>query len=340
MSAQNREIAGSSILHEQAAQWPSVNNRAAPLVAELVREHRSLRLGVMHGPQGHAIVDAGIDYAGGLEAGRRIAEICMGGLGTVSLCASASRWPLQVTVHSSNPVLACLGSQYAGWSLSHGSGKGAFHALGSGPGRALACKEELFNELGYQDQANSTCLVLEVDKPPPQEVVEKVMRDCKMGGDKLTFVLTPTRSLAGVVQIVARVLEVALHKVHALGFPLQHIVDGAGSAPLPPPCKDFIEAMGRTNDAILFGGAVQLFVSCSDSDAADLAQKLPSSASRDYGKRFAQIFKDCQYDFYKIDPMLFAPAQVVISCLESGNSFRAGSLNATLLDASFGGTNG
>ncbi|HUL41042.1 MAG TPA: methenyltetrahydromethanopterin cyclohydrolase [Burkholderiales bacterium] len=340
MSAQNRDIAANSALNAQSAHWPSVNNQAAPLVAELLREHQALRLGVTHGPQGHTVVDAGITFDGGLEAGRRIAEICMGGLGTVSLCVNAARWPLQVTVHSKNPVLACLGSQYAGWSLSHGSGKGAFHALGSGPGRALAGKEDLFAELGYRDKADRTCLVLEVDKPPPQEVVEKVLRDCRVEADKLTFILTPTRSLAGVVQIVARVLEVALHKVHALGFPLQHVVDGAGSAPLPPPCKDFIEAMGRTNDAILFGGEVQLFVNCSDSDAADLAHKLPCSASRDYGKRFADIFRHYEYDFYKIDPMLFAPAQVVVSCLESGKSFRAGKLNADLLDVSFGGING
>lgn len=340
MIAPHHEITEGSALHAQAAQWPSVNGQAAPLVAALLREHQALRLGVTRGPQDYTIVDAGITHAGGLEAGRRIAEICMGGLGTVSLSSSAARWPLQVIVHASNPVLACLGSQYAGWSLSHGSGKSAFHALGSGPGRSLACKEELFAELGYRDQAESTCLVLEVDKSPPQEVVEKVMRDCKVSAEKLTFILTPTRSLAGMVQIVARVLEVALHKVHALGFPLQHIADGAGSAPLPPPCKDFVEAMGRTNDAILFGGQVQLFVSCGDSEARELAQKLPSSASRDYGKRFAQIFKDCAYDFYKIDPMLFAPAQVIVSCLESGNSFRAGKLNAELLDASFGGTHG
>ena len=337
MSAPHHEITGGTALHAQAAQWPSVNSQAAPLVAALLREHHALRLGVTRGPQGHTIVDAGISHAGGLEAGRRIAEICMGGFGTVNLSSGTARWPLQVNVHTSNPVLACLGSQYAGWSLSHGSGKGAFHALGSGPGRSLACKEELFAELGYRDQAESTCLVLEVDKPPPQEVVEKVMRDCKVSAEKLTFVLTPTRSLAGMVQIVARVLEVALHKVHVLGFPLQHIVDGMGSAPLPPPCKDFIEAMGRTNDAILFGGQVQLFVSCSDNEASDLAQKLPSMASRDYGKRFAQIFKDCAYDFYKIDPMLFAPAQVIVSCLESGNSYRADKLNAELLDVSFGG---
>ncbi len=286
------------------------------------------------------MVDAGIQERGGLEAGRRIAEICMGGLGQVSLFCRGGRWPLTVSVHSSNPVLACLGSQYAGWSLSAGSGKDAFHALGSGPARALAGRESLFQELGYRDRADQACLVLEVDRRPPPEVVDKVVRDCGISPSRLTFILTPTRSLAGVVQVVARVLEVALHKVHALGFPLERVVDGAGSAPIPPPAGDFIVAMGRTNDAILFAGEVHLFVDADDEDARSLAERLPSSSSRDYGKPFAQVFKDYGYDFYRIDPLLFAPAQVVVSSLRSGRSFHAGRLDSALLEASFGGGHG
>jgi methenyltetrahydromethanopterin cyclohydrolase len=141
---------------------------------------------------------------------------------------------------------------------------------------------------------------------------------------------------SGTVQVVGRVLEVALHKVHALGFPLQHIVDGSASAPIAPPAPDFLNAMGRTNDAILFGGVAQLYVDCEDDAAADLAQKLPSSASRDYGRPFAEVFKEVKYDFYKIDPMLFAPARVVVSNLRTGKSFRAGQINTELLAKSFG----
>ncbi|MGH8751755.1 MAG: methenyltetrahydromethanopterin cyclohydrolase [Burkholderiales bacterium] len=323
-----------SALHAQAAQWPSLNRTAAPLAESLVHDAKLLRLGVARSAQGCTIVDAGIRHPGGIEAGRRIAEICLGGLGRVQV--QGGEGPLWVHVHTSNPVLACLGSQYAGWSLSHGSGKGAFHALGSGPARALASKEELFGELGYRDQANSSALVLEVDQAPPPEIEEKVQRDCGIAAERLIFILTPTRSLAGMVQIVARSLEVALHKAHALGFPLQHIVDGAGSAPLPPPAADFLEAMGRSNDAILFGAQVQLFVDCSDGEARELAQKLPSLSSRDYGKRFAKIFKDYEYDFYKIDPMLFAPARVTVNVLKSGASFSGGKFNPELLKASFG----
>ena len=182
----------------------------------------------------------------------------------------------QLHVHSADPVLACLASQYAGWSLSHGEGKDAFRALASGPGRAIARRETLYDELDYADRFDRAVFVLEVDRVPPAPLIEKVARDCDLPAERVSFILTPTRSLAGTVQIVARVLEVALHKAHALHFPLDRIVDGAGVAPLPPPAADFLSAMGRTNDAILFGGSVTLFVDASD----DQAQPTRRHASR------------------------------------------------------------
>ncbi|MBV2094959.1 MAG: methenyltetrahydromethanopterin cyclohydrolase, partial [Candidatus Thiodiazotropha sp. (ex Codakia orbicularis)] len=132
------------------------------------------------------------------------------------------------------------------------------------------------------------------------------------------------------------VLEVAMHKAHELGFDLHSIRDGIGSAPLPPPAPDLLAAMGRTNDAILFAGQVQLFVSGEDAQAQKLAGDLPSSASRDYGRPFGEIFKAYDYDFFKIDPMLFSPARVMVSALDSGNSYSAGGLDTALLTTSFG----
>lgn len=316
------------------SRWPSVNRLTNPLVQYLVDNAEVLRLGVDKLDNGCTIIDAGIRHDGGLEAGRLIAEICMGGLGHVSLQTSQTfpHWPWMLSVHSSNPVLSCLGSQYAGWSLAHEK----FFSLGSGPGRALAGREELYKELGYQDKADKACLVLESDKVPPAEVIEKVSRDTGVKPENLTFILTPTRSLAGTVQIVARVLEVAMHKIHTLHFPLHHVVDGMASAPVPPPAPDFLIGMGRTNDAILFGGHAHIFVKGSDEAAAKLAQDLPSSASRDYGRPFAEVFKAVNMDFYKIDPMLFSPAAVTVTALESGKSFTGGKLDAALLDQSFG----
>jgi methenyltetrahydromethanopterin cyclohydrolase len=318
---------------------PSVNQLVQPLVRELVENADKLRVQVSTLDNGCTIVDGGIEVDGGLDAGRLIAEICLGGMGTVTLTHStyAGRWPLTLNVHTGNPVLACLGSQYAGWSLAHGKGKDSFYALGSGPARALCGKEALFGELAYKDECAETVLVMEVDKVPPLELVEKIAGDCGVSTSGLTIILTPTSSLAGSLQVVARVLEVAMHKAHELHFPLEDIVDGSGSAPVCPPAPDFVKAMGRTNDAILFAGQVHLFVRGSDEAAEKLAAELPSSVSKDYGKPFADIFKEYEYDFFKIDPMLFSPASVIVSAVESGRSFHAGGLDIELLEKSFGG---
>ena len=312
----------------------SVNKLSQPLVDHLIDNANKLRICVEKLDNGCTVIDAGINTLGGLEAGRIIAEICLGGMGTVSINQSSytKNWPLTINVHTANPVLACLGSQYAGWSLAHEK----YFALGSGPARALCFKEELFKELVYRDEGEKTVLVIESDKVPPVPLMEKIAHACNIPSTHLTLILTPTSSLAGCVQVVARVLEVAMHKAHALHFPLTDIVDGSGSAPICPPHPDFVKAMGRTNDAILFAGQVHLFVNGSDQAAEKLAQELPSSTSKDYGRPFAEIFKQYEYDFFKIDGMLFSPASVIVTAVESGNSYRAGQLDEALLDQSFG----
>ncbi|MDD4915753.1 MAG: methenyltetrahydromethanopterin cyclohydrolase [Methylococcales bacterium] len=321
----------------------SVNKLTQPLVQYLLDNADKLRLAVDKLENGCTVIDAGITVPGGLEAGRIITEICMGGLGTASISQSCytDHWPLTINVHSSNPLLSCLGSQYAGWSLSHGK----YYALGSGPARALATKlkdgvvepvEELYKELDYRDSFDSAALVIENDAIPPLEIVEKVAAACGVPAERLTVIVTPTSSLAGGVQVVGRVLEVAMHKAHALHFPLENIIDGSGSAPICPPHPNFVKAMGRTNDAILFAGQVHLFVKGDDEAAEKLARELPSSTSKDYGKPFAEVFKAYEYDFFKVDAMLFSPASVIVTAVESGKSFRAGKLDNGLLDQSFG----
>ena len=315
----------------------NVSDQVQPLVDELVSNASKYRVKVSQTAEGVRMVDAGIDVPGGLAAGRLIGEICMGGLGAVQIAAAdrQKRWWWHVDVHSGDPVTACLASQYAGWSLNHGEGKDAFYSLGSGPARAMGSKEPLYEELAYRNSPGKTAIVLEVDKQPPKAVLDKVVERCGIKPEQLTVILTPTSSIAGGVQVVARVLEVALHKVHELKFPLAQIVDGAGSAPVPPPSADFMTAMGRTNDAILFGGRVHLFVDCEDDDAAQLAAQLPSASSKDFGRPFGAVFKDYGYDFYKVDPMLFSPAECAVSVVKSGKTYYGGGLREDLLEESF-----
>ncbi|MDY0748803.1 methenyltetrahydromethanopterin cyclohydrolase [Paucibacter sp. R3-3] len=315
----------------------SVNAGARHAVERLIAEADALEVAVRRDEAtGVTIVDAGIEVRGSTAAGLLIAEICMGGLGHAGLHAAGAEtgWPTWIEVRSSQPVTACLASQYAGWSLAASkeeTGGKKFFSLGSGPARALAAKEALFTELGYRDRADRGVLVMEVDRFPPPVILNKLLHDCGLAPEGLTVVLTPTTSLAGTAQIVGRVLETALHKAHTLGFDLHRIVEGVASAPLPAPSPDGGVAMGRTNDAILYGGRVHLTVRGEDEAAQALARNLPSTNSPDHGRSFAEIFKDAGYDFYKIDGGLFAPAEVWVSNLDSGRTWHAGRLDVALL---------
>ena len=313
----------------------SLNMLAGELADRMIASAARLRIGVSKGELGETLVDCGATHLGGIEAGIRLAEICMGGLAVVAIAPSEAtpRWPWRVVVRTSDPVTACLASQYAGWALKHD--EGGFFALGSGPARALARREPLFEELSHREAADRAVLVLESGRTPPTGVAEKVADACAVAPERLIILYAPTRSLAGSVQIAARAVEVALHKAHTLKFPLERIIDAVGSAPLSPPHPDFATGMGRTNDSIIFGGCVALFVNGPAADAEALAAGLPSGTSRDYGAPFSDIFKRFGGDFYAIDPMLFSPASVTVTALETGETFHGGAMAADLLDASF-----
>ena len=316
----------------------SVNEKSQILVKDLIDNHNYYRVNIEKGHNGCTIIDAGINSLGNMEAGRVISEICLGGLGRVHILNTMqnAEWPLTVHVNTNDPVIACLGSQYAGWSLSSKEDGSKFNALGSGPARSLALKEPLFKDIKYSDKASSTCLVMEVDSFPPNDVIEKISNDTKVDAKNLTIIITPTSSIVGNIQVVSRVLEVALHKAHELKFPMNEIIEGFGSSPIPPTSPDFLTAMGRTNDAIIFAGITQLYVNTSDDNANELCLKMPSSTSNDYGKPFADIFKDYEYDFFKIDANLFSPSKVIISNMKTGNTFISGKIDNALMKKSFG----
>tara|TARA_B100001013_G_C24599949_1_gene438389 strand:+ start:447 stop:1415 length:969 start_codon:yes stop_codon:yes gene_type:complete len=311
----------------------SVTHLAKKIVDNLINNSQKLNLIIKKGPLGCTIIDAGIEAKGGIKAGKLIAEICMGGLGNIILenTSKFPNWPLETKVSTKYPVISCLGSQYAGWNLSYKN----FYALASGPGRAIARREELFKEIKYKDKGDNIYLVMEVDKIPPEEIVKKVADDCNSSTNSLVFILTPTQSIAGTIQVVSRISEVGLHKLHTLKFPLKNVIAVRGTAPIPPIAKDFIIAMGRTNDAILYGGEVHLSVKGQDNEVKELAKNLPSSSSKDYGKPFAKIFKDYNGDFYSIDPNLFSPGKVSVTSIDTGKTFEEGKINSDLINRSF-----
>jgi methenyltetrahydromethanopterin cyclohydrolase len=310
-----------------------MNGLAWELADELAEQEERLRVKVTTLPGGARVIDAGVDVPGGFNAGLALSEICMGGLGDVAytpLQIGGLTWP-GVTVWTDHPAVSCMASQYAGWSVSVGK----FFGMGSGPLRAHARVEtELFEKLGYEEEAGRGVLVLESRALPTDEVADWVAGKARLTPADLTFVVAPTASLAGGVQISARILETGLHKMETLGFDVRRVVSAMGTAPVPPVAKNDLRAIGRTNDCILYGGQARYTIRAGDAELAELAEKVPASASRDYGTPFYDVFQRYEGDFYKIDPLLFSPAEVWLTSSESGRTFHAGHLNPEVLTAS------
>jgi methenyltetrahydromethanopterin cyclohydrolase len=314
----------------------SLNDRALNLADRLVADADAARVEVSTLSNGARVIDCGSRAAGGFEAGRYFAEICMAGLGEVAYAPLVidGRWLPALTVTSDRPAVACLAAQYAGWRLD----RDGYFAMASGPGRALIRAEELYDDLDWDEHASAAVLCLETRKAPPLEVADFVAERARVPPSALTILIAPTASVAGSVQIAARVVETALHKLHELDFDVRRVVAGFGSCPLPPVAADDMAAIGRTNDAMLYGGQVQLTVEADDDDELRaLVGRLPASASSDYGEPFGKVLKDANFDFYEIDPLLFSPAQIRLTSAGSGRSFEAGRVNLEVLERSFWG---
>ena len=308
-----------------------LNEHAAAIADAMAAEAEGLGVAVSSLENGARLIDCGIAAAGGLEAGRLMAEVCMGGAGRVGFTAvefEGLRLP-GVQVWTDHPAFACLGSQYAGWAIK----PEGYFAMGSGPLRAIARVEtELFERLGYgEPRSGRGVLVLEARSAPDASVAAWVAGKAGVPARDLTFLVAPTATPAAGVQISARVVETALHKMQELGFDVRKVLSAFGTAPLAPVAKNDTRAIGRTNDCVLYGGIVHLTVRAEDDELEALAPRVPSSASRDYGTPFYDLFQRYGGDFYKVDPHLFSPAEVALTNVKSGRTFAAGSVNPAVL---------
>ena len=280
------------------------------------------------------VLDFAINRQGSVADGVTLARICMADLADVTITPSDSPdFPLQrVNVATDFPVLACMASQYAGWPLAEGD----YFAMCSGPARSLRGREDVLKELDVIHQSDVAVGVLETSTVPTEEAIAKFASDCSVSESNVTLCVARTASLPGTIQVVARSVETAMHKLHELGFDLLSVKSGNGSAPLPPIAGDDLTALGWTNDAILYGGCVNLSVDTDDEAITSILDRVPSSSSSDFGTPFLDIFNSYDKDFYKIDKLLFSPAKVVINNLRSGNSFEAGAIHNDVLRKSFG----
>ena len=313
----------------------TLNERALRLADYAASNAAALRIEAHTTTAGARLLDCGIKTPGGLQAGLTLARVCLAGQAEVSVVPGdvAGVACPSVVVTTDHPVLACMACQYAGWQIAVGK----YFAMGSGPMRAAYGKEELFAHIPGKEQAPVAVGVLETRKLPDDAVIAHLSEALKIPANKIMLLAAPAASQAGNLQVVARSLETALHKLHELKFDLNQVVTGFGSAPLPPVAKDELSAIGRTNDAILYGGRVTIWVNAEDDQLAEIGPKVPACASPDYGAPFASIFERYGHDFYKIDPMLFSPAEIVLCNLKTGRAFAFGRGKPEVLYQSFFG---
>ncbi len=315
----------------------SVNKRASKLVHQLVEDSEALEINILRCKNGATIIDAGVEAAGSFEAGLLVAEISMGGLGRAQLTrlsyedpSGGSFWLPAISVHVSHPTIACLGSQIAAWPVRTEK----FSALGSGPACALY-GERGFSEIAdYKDHSDVAILLLECHNLPDENLAAFVADKCGVSTKNLTLIVAPAASLVGAIQIAARVVETGMHKLMILGFDVHKVKAATGFGPLATISGDELESMGRSNDAILYGGQVFFTISADDKELSDLVDRVPSMVSKDYGTPFTEILKRYEGDFYQMDPLLFSPAQVIFNNPGSGNVFSAGRVNHVLLRTS------
>ncbi|MFX1298475.1 MAG: methenyltetrahydromethanopterin cyclohydrolase [Promethearchaeota archaeon] len=312
----------------------SVNKEAMKVVKDIMENSERLNIEIINLKNGSTVLDMA---KGGYEAGLKMGLVCLGGLATITWdSVNCGDYLLPaLTVATDHPAIACMGSQFAGWRIKPKDLD--YFAMASGPCRAKSLKEkELFDELEYKDDADLAIAVLEASQLPNWQVMDWFAEKCGVRPENAYALVAPTASIAGGVQIAARIVETGLHKLHQLHFDPKKVAYGYGTTPIAPIAKSDLKAMGMTNDAIIATGSVTLNVRAEESDnLPELINKVPSSASSDYGKPFFQIFKDAGKDFYKIDPLLFAPAVMIVNDITTGETYQAGKMDFDLLKKSF-----
>jgi len=314
----------------------NLNAAAVELFDEMLENSEVLKAEVIETKTGPILIDFGINAKGGFLAGEYITQLCLGGIGEVSLNVTkyTDEFSLpSISVITDFPAEATLGSQFAGWSIN----KENYRAMGSGPARVLARKpKHIFEKLPLVEEIDEAVIVLETDKLPTDKVLRYIAEKCKVELDSLYVVVVPTTCLAGSTQISGRSIETALHKLFDLGMDVNQIISASGSAPIAPiHNKNSDLMMGRTNDMLIYGAEVYLQVECKDElKMLEYLEKATSKSSTKYGSLFYEIVKEAKGDFYKIDPSIFAPAKIVVNNINTGKTHSFGRVNSEMLEKS------
>ncbi|AFZ73995.1 methenyltetrahydromethanopterin cyclohydrolase [Natronobacterium gregoryi] len=306
----------------------SLNRMAIELVDEALDYAEELNVGGYDLENEATVLDFGIEFDGGVEAGLLLTEIQTAGMATPSHeLGSVGDAPVPyVELTTDQPALSLLCSQKAGWELATED----FEGLGSGPARALVAEEDEFRRIGYTDAFDLTALAVETDELPPESAAEQVAELAEVETSSVFLLAYPTASIAGSITNAARAAELATFRLTELGYGPLDIVSATGRAPVAPVADDERTAIARTNDAIAYGGTAHLTVREDD----DVFDSIPSTAAEDHGRPFEAVFDDLEWEFEEVPADLFAPAKVTVDVI-GGPTYVHGETDEDVLLESF-----
>jgi methenyltetrahydromethanopterin cyclohydrolase len=313
-----------------------INEMGFEVFEEMLDYSDELKIEVHELENGAIVADAGVKAQGGYGAGIYLSRLCLADLADVQLTPfdiNGTLFP-GVQVASDHPTVSCMASQCAMWQIK----VDRYFAMGSGPARVLARKtRELYDKIGFEEFSDVGVIVLESNKLPDEKVASFIAEKCSIDPADLRIACAPTDSVAGLVQVSARVVETGLHKLYAMGFDINKIKSGWGRAPISPITGDVTMCMGSSNDAIIYGGETCYTVEYENlEELGQYLKGMPSEASRDWGAPFYRTFKAAGFDFFKVDHNVFAPAKVVMNEIRSRRTFVSGKVNQDVLAESFG----
>ena len=317
----------------------SINREAMKIVRTVLAEPEALGVVVSRLTNGATVIDMGQHAPGGWLAAKYYTLVTLGGLGDVSYepFMLGDRMLPAVRIAVDRPLEACVASQIAGWRLDP---LGTPHAaIGAGPARTLnrADPDKYVKMIGYYDDADETVVAIQTARPITADIADTVAQACQLKPENVYILVAPNASLVCAVQVSARIIEQTLHRLPEEDFDIKAVRYAQGYCVVPPLAADETVAMGRINDALLYGGASTLYVESTDAAVAEVVQRITSSASPAYGRPFLEIFNDAGQDFYQIPLDLHSPAAVTINNLSTGHTFSAGAINYDVLKQSFFG---
>ncbi|HWQ19731.1 MAG TPA: methenyltetrahydromethanopterin cyclohydrolase [Methanotrichaceae archaeon] len=312
-----------------------LNEMGFEVFEEMLDFEDELQLEVVELDNGTVVIDAGVKAHGGFGAGIYLSRLCMADLADIQITPYEIKdiTVPGIKVATDYPAVACMASQCAMWQIKVDK----YFAMGSGPARVLARKtRDLYEKIGFEEFSDVGVLVLESNRLPDEKVSADIAEKCGIDPADLRLAVAPTNSVAGLVQVSARVVETGLHKLFTMGFDINTIKSGWGRAPISPIVGDATMCMGSSNDSIIYGGETYYVLDYENMDElANYLKSMPSESSRDYGAPFYKVFKAAGFDFFKVDHNVFAPAKVVMNEVRSTRTLVSGRVNPDVLMESY-----